>query len=117
VTFDCVFREKVGRDTEELMKAKRLKHYSNRFDSAVSMKLDTPVGDRTDHKQGSTGFKAVCATDRYSIQTGEVELQEAAQPCGDWLLEIVSSSQPPLRVVTHEAAQSRVGRGGLKVYA
>jgi len=92
VTFDSMFREEVGGDTEKLMKSKRLKHYRNRFDSAVGMKLYTTVGDRTDHKHGSTGFKPVSATDRYSIQTGEVELQEAAQPCSDWLLEIVSSS-------------------------
>ena len=117
VTFDRMFREKVGGDTEKLMKAKRLKHDRNRFDSAVSMKLYTPVGDRTNHKHGSTGFKPVCATDRDSIQTGEVELQKAAQPCSDWLLEIVSSSQPPLRIVTHETTQGRVGRCGLKVYA
>jgi len=117
VTFDRMFREKVGGDTEKLMKAKRLKHDRNRFDSAINMKLYTPVGDRTNHKHGSTGFKPVCAADGNPIQAGEMKLQEAAQPCSDWLLETVSGSQPPLRIVTHEAAQGRVGRGGLEVYA
>jgi hypothetical protein len=69
-----MFREKVGGDTEELMKAKGLKHYRDRFDCAISMKLYTPVGDRTDHKHGSTRFNPVCATDRYPIQAGEVKL-------------------------------------------
>ncbi len=117
VTFDRMFREKVGGDTKKLMKPKRLKHDRNRFDGTVRMKLYTPIGDWTNYKHGSTGFKTVCAIDRYSIQIGEVELQEAAQPGSDRFLEIVSSGQPPLRIVPHEATQGQVGRGGLKVYA
>jgi len=39
VTLDSMFREEVGGDTKKLMKSKRLKHYRNRFDSAVGMKL------------------------------------------------------------------------------
>ena len=107
--------EEIGRYAEKLMETERLKHDRERLDCAVGGELEAMVGDWANDQHGSAGLEAVCANNGNAIEAFEVELEEAAEACGDGLLEIVSWDNAALRVVAHEGAQRRMRRGGREI--